>query len=258
LLGFNGALFEQRLECYLLGNGYRAYMPTLMRFNGPDSLSPFGRGGLNAYAYCSGDPVNRTDPSGHMPKGPWHLPIKRSRAALANRSRRKAAALKRKSSIDPFIRRFHKPDTFHDSYTPGQFNGIPSAEREAKASIAEEIEAMTRVLESHSSLLAKSMGASLRADPKGMLPRPELTTQMAPGWEFFHDSIQELKRINGSPLAFLIDAAEGPGPNSIFAKEAVGNIVSYGPRLQGIASYEAYDKVHLMRTRDLAKVGYDM
>ncbi|MEE4636302.1 RHS repeat-associated core domain-containing protein [Pseudomonas alliivorans] len=38
-----------------------------MRFNQPDNLSPFGRGGLNAYAYCLGDPVNRGDPSGHSP-----------------------------------------------------------------------------------------------------------------------------------------------------------------------------------------------
>ncbi|CAM3272682.1 RHS repeat-associated core domain-containing protein [Pseudomonas floridensis] len=50
---------------YLLGNGYRAYNPVLMRFNSPDSLSPFGKGGLNAYAYCAGDPLNRSDSSGH-------------------------------------------------------------------------------------------------------------------------------------------------------------------------------------------------
>ncbi len=50
---------------YLLGNGYRAFNPVLMRFNSPDSLSPFGKGGLNAYAYCAGDPVNRVDPTGH-------------------------------------------------------------------------------------------------------------------------------------------------------------------------------------------------
>ncbi|WP_147458691.1 RHS repeat-associated core domain-containing protein, partial [Pseudomonas savastanoi] len=37
----------------------------LMRFNSPDSLSPFGKGGMNAYAYCAGDPVNRSDPTGH-------------------------------------------------------------------------------------------------------------------------------------------------------------------------------------------------
>ena len=51
---------------YLLGNGYRAFNTVLMRFNAPDSLSPFGRGGLNAYAYCEGDPINRIDPSGHV------------------------------------------------------------------------------------------------------------------------------------------------------------------------------------------------
>ena len=51
---------------FLLGNGYRAFNPVLMRFNSPDSLSPFGKGGLNAYAYCVGDPVNYSDPAGHI------------------------------------------------------------------------------------------------------------------------------------------------------------------------------------------------
>ena len=49
----------------MLGNGYRAFNPVLMRFNSPDSWSPFGEGGLNAYVYCIGDPVNRDDPTGH-------------------------------------------------------------------------------------------------------------------------------------------------------------------------------------------------
>lgn len=64
-LGFNGQLREMRTRWYLLGNGYRAYNPRLMRFHSPDSWSPFGRGGLNAYVYCVGDPVNRSDPTGH-------------------------------------------------------------------------------------------------------------------------------------------------------------------------------------------------
>lgn len=49
---------------YLLGNGHRLFNPGIMRFHSPDSLSPFDRGGINAYAYCANDPINRVDPSG--------------------------------------------------------------------------------------------------------------------------------------------------------------------------------------------------
>ncbi|MBI6817786.1 RHS repeat-associated core domain-containing protein [Pseudomonas syringae] len=65
LPGFNGERPDPLTGHYLLGNGYRAYNPALMRFNSPDSMSPFGKGGMNAYAYCAGDPVNRSDPTGH-------------------------------------------------------------------------------------------------------------------------------------------------------------------------------------------------
>lgn len=65
LLGFAGERPDPVTGHYLLGNGYRAFNPVLMRFNSPDSLSPFGKGGFNSYAYCSGDPVNFTDPTGH-------------------------------------------------------------------------------------------------------------------------------------------------------------------------------------------------
>lgn len=67
--GFSGAgLHGERDEgngLYMLGAGYRGYLPALRRFNAPDNWSPFGRGGINAYAFCGGDPVNRRDPSGH-------------------------------------------------------------------------------------------------------------------------------------------------------------------------------------------------
>ncbi|BCX65597.1 RHS repeat-associated core domain-containing protein [Pseudomonas izuensis] len=66
LLGFNGEAVDRLTGHYLLGNGHRAFNPVLMRFNSPDRLSPFGRGGLNAYAYCQGDPVNFSDPTGQF------------------------------------------------------------------------------------------------------------------------------------------------------------------------------------------------
>jgi RHS repeat-associated protein len=65
LLGFNGERPDAVTGHYLLGNGYRAFNPVLMRFNSPDSWSPFGKGGLNTYTYCLGDPVNFSDPNGH-------------------------------------------------------------------------------------------------------------------------------------------------------------------------------------------------
>ncbi|MHA6127851.1 RHS repeat-associated core domain-containing protein [Pseudomonas fluorescens group sp. PF-1] len=66
LLGFTGEAVDPVTGHYLLGNGHRAFNPVLMRFNSPDNLSPFGRGGLNPYAYCLGDPVNFTDPTGQI------------------------------------------------------------------------------------------------------------------------------------------------------------------------------------------------
>jgi RHS repeat-associated protein len=66
LLGFNGERPDPVTGHYLLGNGYRAFNPVLMRFNSPDNWSPFGEGGPNAYAYCMGDPVNFSDSTGHV------------------------------------------------------------------------------------------------------------------------------------------------------------------------------------------------
>ena len=65
-LGFNGEPRDPVTGCYHLGNGYRMYSPSLMRFQAVDTCSPFGKGGINAYAYCLGDPINQSDPSGHF------------------------------------------------------------------------------------------------------------------------------------------------------------------------------------------------
>ncbi|MDC0686087.1 RHS repeat-associated core domain-containing protein [Mitsuaria sp. RG] len=69
LLGFNSQLRDLAGR-YLLGNGYRLFSPQLMRFLSPDSLSPFEAGGINAYIYCSADPINNIDPSGHTKTRP--------------------------------------------------------------------------------------------------------------------------------------------------------------------------------------------
>ena len=65
-LSFNGELSDPVTGYYLLGNGYRAFNPVLMRFNSPDSWSPFSTSGINTYAYCMNRPVNSGDPSGHI------------------------------------------------------------------------------------------------------------------------------------------------------------------------------------------------
>jgi RHS repeat-associated protein len=76
LLAFNGEVRDPVSGWYLLGRGYRAYNPGLMRFHSPDSMSPFGPGGINCYMYCSGNPIAFSDPTGHARQGqminnPW-------------------------------------------------------------------------------------------------------------------------------------------------------------------------------------------
>lgn len=65
LLAFNGERLEHS-GFYLLGRGYRAFSPALMKFLRPDSYSPTGPGGINSFAYGLGDPVNLFDPSGRF------------------------------------------------------------------------------------------------------------------------------------------------------------------------------------------------
>lgn len=66
ILGFNGQARDPATNADLLGNGRRAYSSALMRFTSPDDQSPFGLGGFNGYAYCGGDPINYTDPTGRI------------------------------------------------------------------------------------------------------------------------------------------------------------------------------------------------
>lgn len=66
LTGFNGQYLDLPTRGYVLGQGRRLYAPQRGSMCSPDPLSPFGEGGINAYAYCKGDPVNYEDPTGFM------------------------------------------------------------------------------------------------------------------------------------------------------------------------------------------------
>ena len=68
LSAFTGERHDRQTGCYHLGRRTRLYSPGLMRFLSPDPQSPYGRGGINVYAYCAGDPVNFVDPTGRMPQ----------------------------------------------------------------------------------------------------------------------------------------------------------------------------------------------
>lgn len=82
LMGFNGEKFDPVTGHYLLGNGRRAFNPVLMRFNSPDRLSPFGKGGINAYAYCSGNPIGRVDPDGESWFAAFFMSYKKAHGAV--------------------------------------------------------------------------------------------------------------------------------------------------------------------------------
>ncbi|KPY35049.1 Uncharacterized protein ALO52_00166 [Pseudomonas syringae pv. primulae] len=79
-----------------------------MRFNGTDDLSPFGKGGLNAYAYCAGDPVNRSDPSGHVNmvsalKGGWSRLTRKVHEVPGLKNNVELLSLPRRLSLEPQV-----------------------------------------------------------------------------------------------------------------------------------------------------------
>ncbi|QXH56247.1 RHS repeat-associated core domain-containing protein [Pseudomonas maumuensis] len=65
LLAYNGEYLEQA-GFYLAGHGNRVYSYKLMRFLSPDRTGVFLQRNYNAYAYCNGDPINYSDPSGNV------------------------------------------------------------------------------------------------------------------------------------------------------------------------------------------------
>ncbi|WP_247255642.1 RHS repeat-associated core domain-containing protein [Pseudomonas moorei] len=109
LSGFNGERQDPVTGHYTLGN-YRAFNPVLMRFNSPDSLSPFGRGGINAYTYCLNDPVNRVDPNGHFSASSLIKPFSFLKKQIA-RPYYKLASQSRSATSTPLTNRFDRKYT---------------------------------------------------------------------------------------------------------------------------------------------------
>lgn len=143
LLGFNGERPDSVTGYYLLGKGYRAFNPVLMRFNGPDGWSPFGRGGLNCYAYCLGDPVNNDDPTGHMPRSFKPLRLDRSPSPSLELVKKYATRSKRREKPSNPIARERELEASQRSGTaagssranvePVAMQEIAASERRARA-----------------------------------------------------------------------------------------------------------------------------
>lgn len=68
--GYNGAFRSQLSELYLLGKGNRAYLANYGIMSRSDRTPP-ERAGINPYRYCTGNPVNFSDPTGNEVGVKW-------------------------------------------------------------------------------------------------------------------------------------------------------------------------------------------
>lgn len=76
-----------------------------MCFNSPDEMSPFDRGGINSYAYCLNDPINRNDPSGYFSATSLIKPFKNLKNQIV-RPYYKVASKIRSATSKPLINQY--------------------------------------------------------------------------------------------------------------------------------------------------------
>ena len=170
-LGYNGEVKERQTGCYLLGNGYRAYNPVLMKFHSPDSLSPFGKGGVNPYAYCEGDSINNVDPTGHWKLFGWfrsgsnkkinNLGVKPEKKVTVKSQHLEAVVTLKKSAItDRNVNRMKGYDesSKNGNDTTGQAENYLKTAETSIAKAYRESEEAVRSLNDEQSFLSKNIG----------------------------------------------------------------------------------------------------
>lgn len=135
LLRFAGQHKDSASGCYLLGDGYRGFSPVLRRFITPDNLSPFEGGGINAYAYCAGDPVNNTDPTGHIWKSLFgRQPVTRRKSLHLNGNEGKSSMQVKTARI--LDRRMQQHRRAVDEYAQSYEGGLAYLGRDTNTRVA--------------------------------------------------------------------------------------------------------------------------
>lgn len=179
IMQYAGERRDPAMGLYLLGNGHRAYSPRLKRFFSPDLLSPFARGGVNAYAYCAGDPINRVDPSGQSWK--WLRHIFRSNPKTAT-SNRQAPPPVQNGLMKKYI---EAPHWWSESHTP--FSSTETLQTNLSSS--------TISLASTGANADKSPGPSKVVTPvKSGVSRKQDTSSSRPNTIGFHQSSKAFKK----------------------------------------------------------------
>ena len=231
LLGFNGERPDMATGCYLLGNGYRAFNPVLMRFNSPDRWSPFGKGGINAYAYCGGEPINRTDSTGHR----WFHQFLRS--------------------VEGFNSGIYPKQSVKDNILMGKIESTLKKQAvkikpDTRTSLILEVdnEFETQVLKkSHEHLLAKFEATKLKIDSSDFIGRPDELGKLLrkadryldashhiEQYKLQHDMISGLPRLNtlSVPSVSLRRSGSGVRPENLLSHgglRAISDRLRSGP-----------------------------